>query len=876
MGAPLASYSAESPYNSWYQRGPLPASIRCVWKCTMARILVIDDHSAHGEELVRLLGVHGYEVVVARDGVQALREAIDARPDLIIADPLTPEPDGPTLAAHLRADPKLAQVRLMFYTALELSAEVRGLAAAAGISHAPARPAEPEALLAMVRDALASPPAPPGDMVPLDRAYLRQVTAALRRHVETLTAEITARVQAEAALRAQTARLKLLADASHAFALASQDYPAMLEFVARTIAEALGDPCIVYMLAAENSAAPQMALCDARPAVQARLRRRWRKTPFSPERDPSTQGALADYGPVLLVPGGPQPCPLLGSLGAGSLIIAPLWAERGAIGLLYVLRCAPERPVYTADDMQLVQELADRAALAIRNGQLVAQLQAQLRQRPVAEAEMRRLNSDLSDSQARLASIIDSAMDAIVTVDDAQQIVMWNAAAERMFGCPASEAYGGALDRFIPELHRAAHRAHVQAFGHTGVTARAMGALRPLAALHVNGSEFPIEASVSSVVVGARRLFTVILRDISARLQAETALRSSEDRFAKIFQLSSVAMVISAAEGGQILEINQSFERFSGYARAELLGRAPSLLGLWHDPAEQQRVAALLQTQGTVHNIEVGVRVAGGQRRDVILSIDPLQLGEQRCLISSLHNISERKQSELVLQATTQQLKDLSRRLVAIQEAERRNIARELHDEIGQMLTGLNLLLEAGASFSHSALVERLHEAQGLVTDLTARVRRLSLDLRPSMLDDLGLLPTLIWYFERYTSQTQVQVAFKHRGLDAPLDPLIAVAVYRVVQEALTNVARHAHVAEVIVSAWTQGGLIVLSIEDRGVGFDFEAALAARRSSGITGMRERVALLDGQLMVDTGVGRGTHILAELPLQRAAQSEGGIA
>ena len=270
------------------------------------------------------------------------------------------------------------------------------------------------------------------------------------------------------------------------------------------------------------------------------------------------------------------------------------------------------------------------------------------------------------------------------------------------------------------------------------------------------------------------------------------------------------------------------------------------------------------------------MRVAGGQRRDVILSIDPLQLGEQRCLISSLHNISERKQSELVLQATTQQLKDLSRRLVAIQEAERRNIARELHDEIGQMLTGLNLLLEAGASFSHSALVERLHEAQGLVTDLTARVRRLSLDLRPSMLDDLGLLPTLIWYFERYTSQTQVQVAFKHRGLDAPLDPLIAVAVYRVVQEALTNVARHAHVAEVIVSAWTQGGLIVLSIEDRGVGFDFEAALAARRSSGITGMRERVALLDGQLMVDTGVGRGTHILAELPLQRAAQSEGGIA
>jgi signal transduction histidine kinase len=244
-----------------------------------------------------------------------------------------------------------------------------------------------------------------------------------------------------------------------------------------------------------------------------------------------------------------------------------------------------------------------------------------------------------------------------------------------------------------------------------------------------------------------------------------------------------------------------------------------------------------------------------------------------RQLTSTLHQhvealkaeIQARKQAELALRATSQQLQDLSLRLVAIQEAERRHLARELHDEIGQMLTGLNLLLETGSGFSDTALVKRLREAQSIVTDLTTRVRTLSLDLRPSMLDDLGLLPTLLWYIERYTAQTGVQIVFKHRGLDHPLSSMIAIAVYRVVQEALTNIARYAQVTEAVVAVWTKGSQIVVSIEDQGHGFDLEAALASRHSSGLAGMRERVTLLGGRIMVDTAPGQGARILVELPL-----------
>lgn len=835
----------------------------------MARILLIDDEPLNGELLVRMLGYHGHDMHLASDGEAGLRIAREQRPDLIIADILMPGLDGYALVARLRADRDLANTRVIIYTALDLDSEVRQLAASAGILHILTKPAEPETILATVRDALGrDPPAAPASTPALDQAYTRQITGMLHEHVESLKAEIEARVQAEAALRAQTARLRILADASHAFARASQDYPAMLDLVAQTMARSLGDACIICLLASDGQELPLLAMDDASPEVLAQLRARWQELPFDASHDPCAQRALASRSPLLLVPGkSATPCPLLTYLDDASLIIAPLQTEQRAIGLLCLLRHRPERAPYTTDDIQLVQNLADRAALAIRNGQLVAELQGQLGQGLRAETEMRRLNRNLSDSQAQLASVIDSAMDAIITVDDTQHIAIWNTAAERMFGCSAHEAYGQSLDRFIPLQLRAMHHTHIQAFGRTGVTARTMGALRPLTALRADGTEFPIEASISSVVVGERQLFTVILRDISARVQAETALRRSEDRFATIFQLSPVAMVISVFDSRRILDVNDSFVRFAGYPRAELIGMNSKAVELWDDPAERTHINGLLQAHGAVHDIEVRIRTAAGRQRDVLLSIDSLQLDGQHCLISSLYDISERKQSELALQATTQQMKDLSRRLVAIQEAERRNVARELHDEIGQMLTGLNLMLETGATFSHAALVDRLHEAQALVTDLTARVRRLSLDLRPSMLDDLGLLPTLLWYFERYTAQTQVRVAFKHRRLDAPLDPLIAVAVYRVVQEALTNVARHAQVEEVAVAVWTQGDLIVLSIEDRGVGFDFEAALAARRSNGLTGMRERVALLDGQLFVDTAVGQGTRILVELPLHR---------
>ncbi len=213
----------------------------------------------------------------------------------------------------------------------------------------------------------------------------------------------------------------------------------------------------------------------------------------------------------------------------------------------------------------------------------------------------------------------------------------------------------------------------------------------------------------------------------------------------------------------------------------------------------------------------------------------------------------------------------LFHRMVAVQEAERRRIARELHDEIGQALTGLKFTLEMVHRQPAKNVQTKLHEAQAVINELIARVHNLSLELRPAMLDDLGLLPTLLWYLERYTSRTGVHVVFRHAaGLERRFSPEIETAAYRIVQEALTNVARHAHVAQATVVLWVGRASLCVQIEDSGTGFEPQRLQVAGSTGGLNGMRERALMLGGRLTVDSAPGAGTRVMAELPLDTPAE------
>jgi signal transduction histidine kinase len=205
--------------------------------------------------------------------------------------------------------------------------------------------------------------------------------------------------------------------------------------------------------------------------------------------------------------------------------------------------------------------------------------------------------------------------------------------------------------------------------------------------------------------------------------------------------------------------------------------------------------------------------------------------------------------------------------LLEIQEAERQHLARELHDEIGQLLTSLRLLLRLNGDSPAEALKARFEPARVIVDDLLGRVRGLSFDLRPTDLDQLGLLPALLAFFERYTAQTGVLVNFKHQGVDRRFAPQVETGAYRIVQEALTNTARHAGVAGVTVLVWTDADKLHLQIDDRGRGFNPEAVLKTPRSGGLIGMQERIMLLGGRMNIESSPGSGTTITAELPFDR---------
>jgi signal transduction histidine kinase len=224
--------------------------------------------------------------------------------------------------------------------------------------------------------------------------------------------------------------------------------------------------------------------------------------------------------------------------------------------------------------------------------------------------------------------------------------------------------------------------------------------------------------------------------------------------------------------------------------------------------------------------------------------------------------LHEREQhARAAAEASREVLRRVSAKLVEVQEAERRQIARELHDEIGQLLTGLKLALEAPFGPTSS----RLGEAQTLVSELMVRVREMSLDLRPTMLDDFGLIPTLLWHFDRYTAQTKVHVTLTHAGVEGRrFPPALETAAYRIVQESLTNVARYSGAPSATVRAWADEATLGIQIEDAGGGFDPAVAGAG---AGLAGMQERAAGLGGTLTVESSPGAGVHVTGQFPLGR---------
>ncbi|MBZ5498801.1 MAG: hypothetical protein LAP85_20585 [Acidobacteriia bacterium] len=275
---------------------------------------------------------------------------------------------------------------------------------------------------------------------------------------------------------------------------------------------------------------------------------------------------------------------------------------------------------------------------------------------------------------------------------------------------------------------------------------------------------------------------------------------------------------------------------------------------------EEQKIS---QSQAEFRRYMVGVFV-------VALSLALLIAGISCFHISRLERNSERERRRT--EQTELELRDLSQKLVQAQEEERRSISRELHDEIGQMLTGLRLELRNVEELRTSAgpdFMEHLVEAKDLAERSLCSIRDLAMGLRPSMLDDLGLGPALQWQAREYARHNGIPAKVEVEGALEGLSDKLRTCVYRVVQESLTNCARHAHTKNVRVTVHSNNGNLAITIQDDGVGFD--PAGSARRGIGLVGMEERVRELGGTMKISSQRNQGTRLEIAIPMMQQQAS-----
>jgi PAS domain S-box-containing protein len=341
---------------------------------------------------------------------------------------------------------------------------------------------------------------------------------------------------------------------------------------------------------------------------------------------------------------------------------------------------------------------------------------------------------------------------------------------------------------------------------------------------------------IGIVVVPVMVLAVALLTSVVDRVERQRVLLH------ELFEQAPYATVL-IADGERIARVNREFTRLFGFRPEEAVGRRLDdlIVPTGERPPPRGRRVEFESMRRRKDGVEIPV---------TIVRVPVTVPGGQVEAYAILQDISERKRAEEALRA-------YPARLIEAQETQAGQIARELHDEIGQVLTGVRMMLGEGSGAN-------VTEAQDALQELTERVRKLALDLRPPLLEHFGLLPSIEALLERYTRQTGIRIELEHSGVDGRrFAPEVEIAAYRIVQEALTNVARHANVREAAVRVRADEDTLTVEVEDRGRGID--AAPAPAESLGIAGMRERANALGGALSIVAPPGGGTRVTATLPL-----------
>jgi PAS domain S-box-containing protein len=495
----------------------------------------------------------------------------------------------------------------------------------------------------------------------------------------------------------------------------------------------------------------------------------------------------------------------------------------------------------------------------------------------------------LHAQEQEIRAIVENSPDLIVRFDRQLRRTFVNTAFIKAMGLPkekllgreiASAAIDGAVKATAEEiatlegsLKRAFDTKGPLDFEHTWSLATG----RRTFAAHLE-PEFDARGALTSILA--------ISRDITERKRAEEAVRESQQLLHLVLATLPVGVAVTD-RAGDIVLANAATKRIWGDMFVSGRERWAQSKGFWHDsgksiaPSDWASVRALSEGQTSLNEL-IDIETFDGQRKTIQNSSAPIRNAEGLIVGTVIVNedVTEPVRAEAALKNSHEQLRALTGRLETLREAERIRISREIHDELGQKLTGVKMDLlwmeqhlgEWENLPAANAILDRVVWTTELVDEIVGTVQEIAAELRPGVLDKLGLGPALQYEARRFQDRAGIPCEVRLPEKELELSSKVSTAFFRVFQESLTNVARHARATKVEAELKAEPGFIVLSLRDNGKGIT-EADIANPQSLGLLGMKERVAHLGGEVVFQSQPGQGTNVTVRIPMTGVALATG---
>ena len=467
-----------------------------------------------------------------------------------------------------------------------------------------------------------------------------------------------------------------------------------------------------------------------------------------------------------------------------------------------------------------------------------------------------------------LASIVDSTDDAIFGITFDGTILTWNNGAEKTYGYKASEVIGKSISILVPIDFREEIMKVIDKVIRKQTVER-FESIRK----RKDGKKIFVSITICPFVdaTGMKVGVSSIERDITESKLAVESIKESEEKFRTLVTTAPDGIVLTDVNG-KIVEVNHTFTQIFGFTREELLGEMlPHFMPDNNNRLKTIEILNRLKYEENILSGEIDFLTKSGENIPVEVSIASLKDEYSRTsgLIAIVRDISIRKNFENELRNSREQLRNLAMHLQTAREDEKKRIAFEIHDELGYALTALKLDLAwliKKMNIKDTNLSKKSKDMSELIETTIKKVRSISTQLRPSILDHFGLQAAIEWQANEFQKRTAIRCKLSIEPMDVVFDEIKSTAIFRIFQETLTNITRHAKATRVDVSLYQNDDEVVLKVSDNGIGFSHEQ-LDNHKSLGLVSIRERAKFLGGSVDIESEQGMGTTVTLKIPAKK---------